>query len=260
MKSFHPYHMVEQSPWPLMGMLTALLMTSSLILWFHNKMFSPMMLSIIIMFLTMIQWWRDVTREATFQGQHPLKTVTNLKWGMILFIVSEVMFFLSFFWAFFHNSLAPTMELGSTWPPMGINTFNPISIPLLNTAILVSSGVIITWTHHSLINKKLTQAKKSLTITIMLGIYFTMLQMLEYYEASFSMADSCYGSSFFVATGFHGLHVIIGTTFLLTCSLRLFNLHFSNKHHFGFEASAWYWHFVDVVWLFLFSTIYWWGN
>nr|YP_009002075.1 cytochrome c oxidase subunit III [Pseudocellus gertschi]AGL11937.1 cytochrome c oxidase subunit III [Pseudocellus gertschi] len=260
MKHHHPYHMVEQSPWPLMSMFTALMMTSSMIMWFHNTKPLMIMLTLMMMIMTMFQWWRDITREATIQGHHPTKVIKNLKWGMILFIVSEVMFFLSFFWAFFHMSLAPSMEIGSVWPPSGISSFNPLGIPLLNTAILVSSGVMITWTHHSILNNKIKQAKTSLLLTIILGVYFTTLQAFEYLEASFSMADSCYGSTFFVATGFHGLHVIIGTTFLTTCFLRLMNLHFSNKHHFGFEASAWYWHFVDVVWLFLFISIYWWGK
>nr|YP_009002088.1 cytochrome c oxidase subunit III [Ricinoides karschii]AGL11950.1 cytochrome c oxidase subunit III [Ricinoides karschii] len=256
----HPYHMVEQSPWPLTASFSAILLTTSLIMWFHSLNMKPMLIAWLITVMTMIQWWRDVTRESTLQGHHSLKVIKSLKLGMILFIISEVMFFLSFFWSYFHMSLAPSMEIGMIWPPSGITTFNPFSIPLLNTAILISSGVSVTWCHHAILTSNLPQAKTSLFLTILLGFYFTCLQLFEYKEASFSISDSCYGSTFFVATGFHGLHVIIGTTFLTISFIRLFILHWSHSHHFGFEASAWYWHFVDVVWLFLFVSIYWWGG
>ena len=168
--------------------------------------------------------------------------------------------FFSFFWAFFHRSLSPSVEIGSLWPPQGIKAFNPFQIPLLNTAILLGSGVTVTWAHHAIIENNYTQGVQALALTVFLGVYFTSLQALEYWEASFSIADAVYGSTFFVATGFHGLHVIIGTIFLLVCLVRQYFNHFSLNHHFGFEAAAWYWHFVDVVWLFLFVTIYWWGN
>jgi cytochrome c oxidase subunit 3 len=166
----------------------------------------------------------------------------------------------SFFWAFFHSRLAPSIEIGILWPPKNISAFNPFQIPLLNTIILLSSGISVTWAHHSLIENNHRQTKKRLLITIIIGIYFRMLQAYEYWEAPFSFADSVYGSTFFIATGFHGLHVIIGTTFLAVCLYRLSSFQFSFKHHFGFEAAAWYWHFVDVVWLFLFIRIYWWGS
>lgn len=169
-------------------------------------------------------------------------------------------FFFSFFWAFFHRSLSPSVEIGSLWPPQGIKAFNPFQIPLLNTAILLGSGVTVTWAHHAIIENNYAQGVQALALTVFLGVYFTSLQALEYWEASFSIADAVYGSTFFVATGFHGLHVIIGTIFLLVCLVRQYFNHFSFTHHFGFEAAAWYWHFVDVVWLFLFVTIYWWGN
>jgi cytochrome c oxidase subunit 3 len=179
---------------------------------------------------------------------------------MILFIVSEVMFFFAFFWAFFHSSLAPTIEIGSVWPPLGIEVLNPWDIPLLNTLILLLSGVTVTWAHHSIVAGERKQAIISLTLTVSLGIIFTIFQALEYIEANFTISDSVYGSTFYMATGFHGFHVLIGTIFLSVCLLRLFYKHFTRQHHFGFEAAAWYWHFVDVVWLFLFITIYWWGG
>jgi len=208
----------------------------------------------------MFQWWRDVSREATFQGHHTVPVGVGLRWGMILFITSEVLFFFAFFWAFFHSSLAPTVELGSHWPPTGIEPLNPFHVPLLNTAVLLASGVTVTWAHHSLLAGNRAEATQALALTITLGMYFTALQLFEYIQAPFTIADAAYGSTFFVATGFHGLHVIIGSSFLTVCLLRQIRFHFSNNHHFGFEAAAWYWHFVDVVWLFLFVSIYWWGS
>nr|YP_011004682.1 cytochrome c oxidase subunit 3 [Yunleon longicorpus]WPT28322.1 cytochrome c oxidase subunit 3 [Yunleon longicorpus] len=258
--SNHPYHLVDYSPWPLTGALAALATTAGMVKWFHQYDMSLLMLGNMIMILTMIQWWRDVVRESTLQGLHTSNVISGLRWGMILFIISEVFFFVSFFWAFFHSSLSPSVELGMLWPPAGIIPFNPLEIPLLNTVILLSSGVTITWAHHSLMNNNYTQTAQGLFFTVLLGIYFSMLQMYEYIEAPFTIADSVYGSTFFVATGFHGLHVLIGTTFLMICLIRHINFHFSANHHFGFEAAAWYWHFVDVVWLFLYISIYWWGG
>nr|AVN68099.1 cytochrome c oxidase subunit 3 [Blattella vaga] len=256
----HPFHLVDQSPWPLTGALGAMIMMTGLIKWFHQFNNQLMFVGMTIMILTMIQWWRDIVREGTYQGLHTKFVTKGLRWGMILFIISEVFFFISFFWAFFHSSLSPTVELGSLWPPMGIIPFNPLQIPLLNTAILLASGVTVTWAHHGLLEDNYNQSLQGLFFTVVLGIYFTVLQAYEYVEAPFTIADSVYGSTFFMATGFHGLHVIIGTTFLLTCLLRHLFLHFSSGHHFGFEAAAWYWHFVDVVWLFLYVSIYWWGS
>nr|WAK83070.1 cytochrome c oxidase subunit III [Janus sp. 1 GYN-2022e] len=259
MSNNHPFHMVEKSPWPLISSLSMIIMTSGFIKWFHHNNFNMFMLGVITLMISSLQWWRDVIREATFQGLHSSEVYLNMNWGMILFITSEVFFFLSFFWAYFHASLSPNIEIGGIWPPNGIMSFNPYHIPLLNTIILISSGASITWSHHSLINKKLNQSKISLMITIILGIYFSILQKYEYNEAYFSIADSIYGSTFFMATGFHGIHVIIGTTFLMMCLIRLNKNHFSNTHHFNFEAASWYWHFVDIVWIFLYISIYWWS-
>lgn len=213
-----------------------------------------------IILLVIGQWWRDVSSEGAFQGLHSLIVELGLRYGILLFIVSEVLFFRSFFWAFFHRSLAPAVEIGGSWPPLGIQTFDPTGVPLLNTIVLLSSGIRVTWAHHALIAGNHQAAFNGLILTIILGVYFTALQALEYYEASFSIADGAYGSTFFVATGFHGLHVIVGSLFLIVCALRIYKGHFSAAHHFGFEAAAWYWHFVDVVWLFLYITIYWWGR
>lgn len=198
--------------------------------------------------------------ESTFQGHHTPAVQKGLRYGMILFIISEVLFFTGFFWAFYHSSLAPTPELGGCWPPTGIHPLNPLEVPLLNTSVLLASGVSITWAHHSLIEGNRYHMLQALFITIALGVYFTLLQASEYYEAPFTISDGVYGSTFFVATGFHGLHVIIGSTFLIVCFFRQLKFHFTSSHHFGFEAAAWYWHFVDVVWLFLYVSIYWWGS
>lgn len=256
----HPFHLVDISPWPLLGSLRGISLMIGFIKWFHLSNRQLFLLRFLSLLIIIYQWWRDIARERTFQGHHTSKVVLSIRWGIILFITSEVFFFISFFWGFFHSSLSPSIELGILWPPKGISTFNPLEIPLLNTLILLRSGLSVTWAHHSLIENNFRQRWKSLLLTIILGIYFSILQAYEYIEAPFAISDSVYGSSFFIATGFHGLHVIIGTIFLLVSLLRLLNNHFSATHHFGFEAAAWYWHFVDVVWLFLYLSIYWWGR
>nr|WDE20731.1 cytochrome coxidase subunit III [Clerus sp.] len=256
----HPFHLVDYSPWPILGAFSAMTVMMGMIKWFHLYNNNLLLLGFLIMILIMYQWWRDIVREGTFQGLHTYKVTLGLRWGMILFITSEIFFFLSFFWGFFHNSLAPSIEIGMNWPPLGIKPFNPIQIPLLNTLILLTSGLTVTWAHHSLMENNYSQALQGLVFTVVLGIYFTMLQAYEYVEAPFTISDAVYGSSFFMATGFHGIHVIIGTTFLLICAIRHYFNHYSSIHHFGFEAAAWYWHFVDVVWLFLYISIYWWGS
>ncbi len=255
-----PFHLVEYRPWPLTGSIGALILTIGLTSWFHNLGLSCLIIGLFIIILTIFQWWRDVIRERTFIGFHTSPVTKGLRWGIILFITSEVLFFFAFFWGFFHSSLAPTPELGCSWPPTGINVLDPFAIPLLNTAVLLASGVTVTWAHHSLIEGSRKEAVQALLITVSLGIYFTYLQAGEYWEAPFSIADRVYGTTFFVATGFHGLHVLIGSTFLLVCLYRTYKFHFSSGHHFGFEAAAWYWHFVDVVWIFLYLCIYWWGS
>nr|YP_010730262.1 cytochrome c oxidase subunit III [Ceromasia rubrifrons]WEG23077.1 cytochrome c oxidase subunit III [Ceromasia rubrifrons] len=258
--SNHPFHLVNYSPWPLTASIGVMTTMSGLLKWFHQYNILLLLLGSSITILTIYQWWRDISRESTYQGLHTHMVVMGLRWGMILFILSEILFFFSFFWAFFHSSLSPSVELGALWPPMKIMPFNPFQIPLLNTVILLTSGVTVTWAHHSLMESNHSQTTQSLFFTVILGIYFTILQAYEYIEAPFTMADSIYGSTFFMATGFHGIHVLIGTMFLMICLMRHLNNHFSKNHHFGFEAAAWYWHFVDVVWLFLYITIYWWGN
>lgn len=258
-KVYHPYHLVDPSPWPYVMGCAALLTTLGAVIYFHYSQIFLFVLGLLCISLCMFVWLKDVVRESTYQGFHTKAAVSGLKMGFLLFIVSEVLFFVSFFWAFFHSSLSPAVEIGVMWPPMGIDPLNPFSVPLLNTAILLSSGATVTWAHHSIVSGVRSEAIRGLSVTVILGLIFTGLQAFEYVEAPFCIADSVYGSTFFVATGFHGFHVIVGTIFLFICLIRLNNSHFTTSHHFGFEAASWYWHFVDVVWLFLYVCIYWWG-
>lgn len=258
----HNFHLVDPSPWPLMGGLSGFVLWNGFTLYLHSFQLGKLtfLLGMFLVLLTMIVWWRDVIREATYQGHHTKAVQKGLRLGIILFIVSELMFFFAFFWAFFSSSFVPTIDLGSIWPPEQIIGFNPWDVPLLNTTLLLSSGLTATWAHQAILAELRDDAIISLLWTLLLAIIFTSLQAFEYMEAIFSIADSVYGSIFYLATGFHGIHVLIGTLFLIVCLARLIFYHFTKKHHFGFEAAAWYWHFVDVVWLFLFITIYWWGS
>lgn len=258
----HPFHLVDPSPWPFFASLSAFSTAVGAVMYFHGYIGGELLalLGFCMVCYTMVVWWRDVIREATFQGHHTTAVQVGLRYGMLLFIVSEIMFFFAFFWAFFHSSLAPSFEIGAMWPPKGIEVLNPWDIPFLNTVILLSSGAAVTWTHHAILAGNRSQAILSLMVTIVLAAFFTLFQVMEYVEAPFTIADGIYGSTFYLATGFHGFHVFVGTVFLFVCLVRVYKNHFTPTHHFGFEAAAWYWHFVDVVWLFLFVAIYWWGG
>lgn len=258
----HPFHLVDPSPWPLVASLGALATTFGGVLYMHNFVGGSILLlsGLAITLYVMFTWWRDIVREATYEGQHTKDVQLGLRYGMILFIVSEVMFFFGFFWAFFHSSLSPSFDIGGVFPPAGIEVLNPWEVPLLNTAILLTSGATVTWAHHAIVAGSRRDAIFGLMVTVILAGLFTMLQIFEYCTAPFTISDSVYGATFFMSTGFHGFHVFIGTCFLFVCLVRLIFHHFTREHHFGFEAAAWYWHFVDVVWLFLFVSIYWWGS
>nr|AIA61050.1 cytochrome c oxidase subunit 3 [Cyanidiaceae sp. MX-AZ01] len=258
----HPFHLVDPSPWPSIAALSVLVFLFGCVLYFHGYKFGNFIfvLGFIILLFTAMFWWRDVIRESTYEGCHTSLVQLGLRYGMVLFIFSEVMLFVSFFWAFFHSGLSPAVELGMMWPPKGIQIFNPWQIPFLNTIILLLSGCTVTWAHYALINGNRSQTILALIFTILLAAFFTGLQFYEYIMASFCLSDGIYGSTFFITTGLHGLHVIVGTIFLITCLFRVLFYQLTVQHHFGFEAAAWYWHFVDVVWLFLFVSIYWWGG
>jgi cytochrome c oxidase subunit 3 len=269
-KPHHDYHLVDPSPWPAVGSVSAFILAIGLISWMHHLYVgAPVVFAVgaVGVAYTMIAWWRDVIREAQYLGDHTRVVQLSHRYGMILFIASEVMFFVAWFWAYFNTALFPTdvhqvardAFLGGTWPPTGahgIETFDPWHLPLLNTLILLTSGTTVTWAHHALLHGDRDGLKKGLICTIALGLTFTCVQAFEYSHAEFSYAGHIYGATFFMATGFHGAHVIIGSIFLIVCLFRAYAGHFTPTHHLGFEFAAWYWHFVDVVWLFLFACIY----
>lgn len=258
----HPFHLVDPSPWPLRGATSAFRRTTGGVRYRHGYSGGGAvnLFGLVRLLTTRTVWWRDVIREGTFEGQHTTLVQLGLRLGRVLFIVSEVRFFFAFFWAFFWAALAPTPEIGTVWPPKGIEVLSAWEVPFLNTLILLSSGASVTWAHHARVAGHRDQAIQALRLTIILAILFTGFQGFEYVNSSFTIADGIYGATFFRATGFHGFHVFIGTCFLTICLARLVLYHFTTTHHFGFEAAAWYWHFVDVVWLFLFVSIYWWGG
>ncbi|MBH0236975.1 cytochrome c oxidase subunit 3 [Methylobrevis albus] len=275
----HEYHLVDPSPWPALASLGAFIMAigaiglmkwnsgSDLIL-FGINLATPWLffVGLIIVLYTMFVWWRDTIKEA-HAGFHTRVVSLHLRYGMILFIASEVMFFVAWFWAYFDVSLYPNEahqvlraeHTGGVWPPAGVETFDPWHLPLFNTIILLTSGTTVTWAHHALLHNDRKGLVAGLALTVALGLLFSYVQAVEYSHAAFEFGGNIYGATFYMATGFHGFHVIVGTIFLFICLLRALKGHFTPKQHFGFEAAAWYWHFVDVVWLFLFAAIYVWG-
>ena len=276
----HDYHIVNPSPWPLIGAVSAFVTAIGAIMIMRwnagdTLQFAGMdvanpwvfIIGLLMVVYTMFGWWRDVTREAVVEKHHTRVVQLHHRYGMILFIFSEVMFFVAWFWAYFDASLfageAQQIErlahTGGHWPPDGIQTFDPWHLPLVNTLILLTSGATVTAAHHYLIEDKKDLFKLWMWATVVLGVIFTFTQGIEYSHAAFGFSENIYGATFFMATGFHGFHVIIGTIFLFVCLMRTYAGHFTADQHFGFEAAAWYWHFVDVVWLFLFASIYVWG-
>jgi cytochrome c oxidase subunit 3 len=267
-----PYHLVEPSGWPIVGSIAALVLAATALAYMHPDMYGagmerilkplgawPILIGIGLVAFTMAGWWRDVIRESLTPGLHSPVVRIGLRYGMFLFIASEVMFFVAFFWAFFHFALFPEHTESGMWPPKGVHTFDPWDLPFLNTLILLTSGTTVTWAHHALKEGDRRGLVIGLALTVALGVAFTACQAWEYAHAPFAFKDGIYPSTFFMATGFHGFHVIVGTIFLSVCLGRAIKGHFTPERHFGFEAAAWYWHFVDVVWLFLFCAIYWWG-
>lgn len=258
----HPFHIVDPSPWPFLTAFSLFFTVSGLTFYLHhyyNGLFFAFF-GFIMLLTNSILWWRDVIREATFEGQHTSYVRVNLRLGMIFFIISEVMFFFAFFWAFFHSSLNPTWEIGCQWPPKGIQVISPWGLPLLNTFILLTSGAFMNAAQYYMIAGYRRNVIICLLYCLVLAVLFTSCQAFEYSRAAFSINDSVYGSCFYMITGLHGFHVIIGTLFILVCFIRHLKHHFTRKIHVGFESAAWYWHFVDVVWIFVFIFIYWWGS
>jgi cytochrome c oxidase subunit III len=267
----HDYHLVSPSPWPIVMSVSLFIAAVGAVLYFHE--IAPiwvMAIGFVGVLYTLYAWWSDVIREG-HAGDHTPVVMMHHRYGMILFIASEVMFFVAWFWAYFDGffnhaafeQYARIEALGTVWPPHGVELFNPWHLPLFNTLILLTSGTTVTWAHHALLHKDRRGLVWGLAITVALGVLFTACQVLEYSEAGFLYGGegaNIYGASFFMATGFHGAHVVIGTIFLLVCLVRAMRDEFTPEHHLGFEFAAWYWHFVDVVWLFLFSAIYVWGS
>lgn len=258
----HPFHLVSPSPWPIYTCISLLTLTTTGVLSMHNFSNATFFLAVafVTLILSMSFWWRDVISEGTYLGNHTLAVQRGLNMGVALFIVSEGLFFLGIFWAFFHSALSPTVELGAQWPPMGIEAVNPFELPLLNTVILLSSGVTVTYAHHSIIQGNRSGALYGLVFTILLALVFTGFQGVEYSVSSFTISDGIFGSCFYLGTGFHGIHVMIGTAFIAVGFWRVLAYHSTDNHHLGLESSILYWHFVDVVWLFLFISIYYWGS
>ena len=258
----HPFHMVNPSPWPALGALAGLSLAVGAVFFFHNEpIFGiegiyQLIPGFTLLILTMILWWKDVIKESVNEKSHSEEVSSGLRMGMVLFIASEVMFFFAFFWAFFHHSLGASPST-TEWPPIGIEVLDAWHLPFYNTVILLTSGVTVTRAHlyvEAGYNKK---AANWIWITAALGVLFLGLQAFEYGHAAFKLSDGVYPSTFYLATGFHGFHVFVGTTFLIVCALRASKNQFKPEKHIGFQSAAWYWHFVDVVWLFLFVWVYW---
>ena len=266
-KPNHDYHLVNPSPWPVVGSIAAFVMAIGAILWMHEM--APiwvMVIGFVGVLYTMYAWWSDVVREAR-GGDHTPVVMMHHRYGMILFIASEVMFFVAWFWAYFDGFFAHAdtiqyarFEVMGHWPPVGVELFDPFHLPLFNTLILLTSGTTVTWAHHALLHNDRKGLIWGLVLTVVLGALFTVVQVYEYSTAGFGYSGNLYGAAFFMATGFHGFHVLVGTIFLLVCLGRAYAGHFTPQKHLGFEFAAWYWHFVDVVWLFLFAAVYIWGS
>jgi len=267
----HPFHLVNPSPWPLLGAISLFFVTLGAAMFMHKVTagLPLLLLGAVLILTTMFVWWRDVIREGMHDKAHTTAVSHGLRIGMALFILSEVMFFVAFFWAFFNASGFPKFPVAEAWqglgqhgiwPPKGIITLDAWHIPFMNTLILLLSGTTVTWAHYALLEGKNEDVVTALWITVGLGASFTALQVFEYAHASFGFTQGIYASTFFMATGFHGFHVMIGTIFLTVNLLRARKNQLTPQHHLGFEFAAWYWHFVDVVWLFLFIFVYWWGG
>ncbi len=271
----HPYHLVRPSIWPLAGALAGGLFAVGMVMFMHDvHLFADpdnnvegvavglkgVYVGLLSILFVMFMWWKDVIYEAVAEKAHTPIAMVGMRYGMALFIASEVMFFVAFFWAYFNAAFFPSDDIGYLWPPASIHTIDPMDLPFMMTLILLLSGCSVTWAHHAIVEGNNKDVVKALGITVFLGVFFLGFQVYEYAHAHFKFTDGIYASTFFMATGFHGFHVLVGTIFLFVCWIRAQKGHFTPKRHFGFEAAAWYWHFVDVVWLFLFIAIYFWGT
>lgn len=259
MQKFNPFHLVGSSPWPFLTSISFFSFAFGVIIIVRSYYCIPFVLSLFFLLSSSFLWGKDIHREGCYEGAHNIEVFTGFKIGIIFFIISELFFFAAIFWSYFHLAESPSVDLGSMWPPLGINCFDPKGIPFLNTVLLVSSGVSVTWSHHSMEVGDFLSRLISLFITVILGLVFTLFQIVEYYLAGFTFCCSSYSSVYFLGTGFHGLHVLIGRSLLVICLYRFSSIFVSPSHRAGFECSVWYWHFVDVIWFFLYLIFYWWG-
>lgn len=258
----HPFHLVAPSPWPILVSFSVMSIMLTLVFNMHGFMHNNywVVFSAIVAIMSMALWFRDIISEATYLGDHTLAVRKGLNIGFILFVVSELFFFIAIFWAFFHSAMAPTIELGGVWPPVGIEAVGPSELPLLNTILLLCSGATLTWSHHALLGGNRFNTLLGLILTIVLAVTFMICQYMEYSNAPFTISDGIFGSVFYFGTGFHGLHIIIGIIMLSVSLWRIYTYQLTNNHHVGYETSILYYHFVDVVWLFLYIVFYWWGT
>ncbi len=257
-KKNHPYHLVDPSPWPFVASIGIFILFLGSILYLQEISQIVFWIGCCSVFFALFGWWKDIIAEAKTK-QHNSVVRTGFKYGMTLFILSEIMFFVAFFWAYFNAALFPSDSIGGVWPPKGLQIIDVWDLPYLNTLILLLSGTTVTWAHDSMINGDVKEMVRLTGVTIFLGILFLIVQTYEYFHAPFTLSGGIYPSVFYLATGFHGFHVLVGVCMLIVCLVRARSGHFRINDHFGFDAAVWYWHFVDIVWLFLFIAIYWWG-
>lgn len=257
-----PFHLVTSSPWPILTSFSLLIFTSASVIYFngYTNTILHLLIGLFITIFSCILWFKDIIIEGQYLGDHTILVQKGLIIGFILFLISEIFIFISIFWAILHSSLSPNIELGINWPPLYITTINPFHLPILNTFLLLSSGAIVTFSHHAIIQRNRSGAIIGLFLTILFATIFTICQGIEYYYATFTITDGIFGSIFYFSTAIHGFHVIIGTIFLSIALFRIINYHFSNFHHLGFEAGILYWHLVDFIWILLFIILYWWAG
>ena len=260
------YYLPEPSRWPIVGSIGLFFLALGAVFTMNavSGGWYIVLVGAIVMTYMLFGWFGTVIRESE-SGKYNKQVDVSFRWSMSWFIFSEVMFFAAWFWSFFKHAMYPmgpdSPRVDGVWPPVGIETFDPFHLPLINTLILLCSGAAATWAHHALVHEENREdMKMGLWIAIALGAVFTLFQAYEYSHAAFGFSGNIYGANFFMATGFHGFHVLVGTIFLFICLMRTYRGHFTAKSHIGFEAAAWYWHFVDVVWLFLFFAVYIWGG
>lgn len=258
----HGYHLVDPSPWPVVSTIATYGWFINIALLTNGYINNPSVLLInsLVLAISILIWTKDIVQESTYQGKHTSLVKNGLLLGFILFIISEAMFFVGIFWAYGHSALNPVIELGSQWPPVGIQTIGPFDLPLFNTIVLLASGATITYCHHALIANDYYNSLYSLIATVLLAILFTACQYIEYTNCLFTISDSVFGSTFFLGTGFHAYHILTGTVFISVCIIRLYKLQFNPQRHINLLVTIWLWHFLDIVWLFLFVIFYYWGS